>query len=148
LSVVPSLARPGGNITGVRVDVGFEIYGKRLQIVKEALPSASKVAFLDLRTFSESYAGQQVREELRKASRLLQISLTDVLVEESTPSEYQRVFCAVSGHRHATPGRGSPGRSDGGERAKNVLSPPAFSRSWRGAPALTSRRCSVAHAAL
>jgi hypothetical protein len=29
-----------------------------------------------------------------------------------------------------------------------VLSPPAFSRSWRRVPALTSRRCSVAHAAL
>ena len=99
LAVVPSLARPGGNITGVRVDVGFEIYGKRLQIVKEALPSASKVAFLDLRTFSESYAGQQVREELRKASRLLQISLTDVLVEESTPSEYQRVFGEIARDR-------------------------------------------------
>jgi putative ABC transport system substrate-binding protein len=74
LAVVPSLARPGGNITGVRVDVGWEIYGKRLQILKEAVPSASKVAFLDLRTFRESAAGQQVREELRKASRLLEIS--------------------------------------------------------------------------
>ena len=93
--IVPSLARPGGNITGVRVEE-HEINGKRLQILKEAAPSASKVAFLDIRTFWESAGGQQVREELRKASRLLQISLIDVLVQESTSSEYQRVFDEIA----------------------------------------------------
>jgi putative tryptophan/tyrosine transport system substrate-binding protein len=43
-----SLARPGGNITGVSIFAGYEIYGKRLQILKEAVPSASKVAFLGI----------------------------------------------------------------------------------------------------
>jgi hypothetical protein len=33
-----SLARPGGNITGVTVYAGTEIWGKRLQILKEAVP--------------------------------------------------------------------------------------------------------------
>jgi putative tryptophan/tyrosine transport system substrate-binding protein len=98
LRVVPSLARPGGNITGVRVN-GSEIYGKRLQILKETVPSASKVAYLDIRTFWESPAGQQDREELRKASRLLEISLTDVRVEESTSSEYRRVFSEIAQNR-------------------------------------------------
>ena len=40
-----SLAHPGGNITGVTVYAGYEdyeIYGKRLQILKEAVPTASK----------------------------------------------------------------------------------------------------------
>ena len=95
LAVVPRLARPGGNITGVRV-TGSEIYGKRLQILKEAVPSASRVAYLDIRTFWESAAGRQDREELRKASRLLKISLTDILVEESTSSEYRRVFSEIA----------------------------------------------------
>ena len=93
---VPSLARPGGNMTGARVELGFEIWGKRLQILKETVPSASKVAYLDIRIFWESADGQQIREQLRQASRLLEISLTDVLVEESTPSEYQRAFAEIT----------------------------------------------------
>jgi putative ABC transport system substrate-binding protein len=95
--VLPSLARPGGNMTGVRVE-GPEIYGKRLQILKEAVPTASKVAYLDIRTFWESAFGKQAREELRNASQILEISLTDILVEESTSSEYQRVFAEFAHH--------------------------------------------------
>jgi putative tryptophan/tyrosine transport system substrate-binding protein len=97
--VVPSLARPGGNMTGARVELGYEIWGKRLQILKEAVPSASQVAYLDIRTFWASASGQEIREQLRQASRLLQISLTDVLVEESTPSEYQRAFAEITQNR-------------------------------------------------
>jgi putative ABC transport system substrate-binding protein len=97
--IVPSLARPGGNMTGARVELGYEIWGKRLQILKEAVPSASKVAYLDIRSFWESASGQEIREQLRQASRLLQISLTDVLVDESTPSEYQRAFAEITQNR-------------------------------------------------
>ena len=96
LGLVPNLARPGGNITGITVDTGDEIYGKRLQILKEAVPSASKVAFLDMRRSWESAGGQQLREALLKASRLLGISLTDILLQESTPSEYQRAFAEIA----------------------------------------------------
>jgi putative tryptophan/tyrosine transport system substrate-binding protein len=99
LGVVPNLARLGGNITGVTVDAGYEIYGKRLQILKEAVPSASKVALLDMRKSWGSADGQQRSEELRKASRLLEISLTDILLQESTPSEYQRVFAEIAKDR-------------------------------------------------
>ena len=97
--VVPGLARPGGNMTGARVELGYEIWGKRLQILKEAVPSASKVAFLDIRIFWESISGQRIREQLRTAGRLLEISLTDILVEESKPSEYQRAFVEIAKDR-------------------------------------------------
>ena len=52
IGVVPSLAHPGGNVTGITVDVGWdnEINGKRLQILKEAVPWASTVAVLAMRT--------------------------------------------------------------------------------------------------
>jgi putative ABC transport system substrate-binding protein len=42
---VPNLARPEGNITGITVNVGSEINGKRLQILKEAVRSASGSRF-------------------------------------------------------------------------------------------------------
>jgi putative ABC transport system substrate-binding protein len=72
LGQVPSLARPAGNITGITVTAGYEIYGKYLQILKEAVPSASRV--LDMHTGPDS---QRRREALEKASRILKISLTD-----------------------------------------------------------------------
>jgi putative tryptophan/tyrosine transport system substrate-binding protein len=91
LGLVPSLARPGGNITGITVS-GYEIYGKRLQILKEAVPSASKVAVLDMHTGGD---WQQRWEALREASRILGISLSGILLQESTPSEYQSAFAEI-----------------------------------------------------
>ena len=44
--LVASLARPGGNITGVTHSPGPEISGKGLQLLKEAVPSVSRVAIL------------------------------------------------------------------------------------------------------
>src|SRR5262245_16502759 len=43
--LVPSLARPGGNITGNTI-LGPDVGAKRLQILKEAIPTISRVAFL------------------------------------------------------------------------------------------------------
>ena len=43
---VESLARPGGNITGVAFDVGPEITAKQVQLLKEAVPKASRLAVL------------------------------------------------------------------------------------------------------
>jgi len=90
-----SLARPSGNITGVTVDAGSEIWGKRLQILKEAVPSASKAAFLAMRTQWEGAYGQ----ELREAGRRLQISVIDMSLQVSTPSEYQHVFATIAQER-------------------------------------------------
>jgi putative ABC transport system substrate-binding protein len=94
LGVVPSLAHPGGNVTGITVDVGWdsEINGKRLQILKEAVPSASTVAVLAMRTRWEGTEGQQFRD----AGRRLAVSLIPILLEASSPSEYQRVFAEIA----------------------------------------------------
>jgi len=43
---IASLARPGGNITGLANDPGPEIIGKDLELLKEAAPRVSRVAFL------------------------------------------------------------------------------------------------------
>ena len=91
-----SLARPGGNLTGVTIDAGIEVFGKYLQILKEAVPSASKVAFLGMRT---PYYEQQFQQPVREISQRLEISLIDMLVQESTPSEIERVFAEIAQDR-------------------------------------------------
>jgi putative ABC transport system substrate-binding protein len=88
-----SLARPGGNITGVVVNAGDEIWGKRLQILKEAVPSASRVLYLTTRT---SVGDEQ---QFREASRQLQVSVIRMPVQEATASEVQRVFAELVQNR-------------------------------------------------
>ena len=46
LGLIPSLARPGGNITGVSYSVGADIFGKDLQLLREAVPNVRRVAVL------------------------------------------------------------------------------------------------------
>jgi len=45
LGLAASLARPGGNVTGV-ISVSNELYGKRLELLKQLIPRASRVAIL------------------------------------------------------------------------------------------------------
>ena len=44
--LVASLARPGGNVTGLAVDAGSEILGKRFELLKETLPNLSRLGIL------------------------------------------------------------------------------------------------------
>ena len=44
--LVASLARPGGNVTGLTVDAGGEILGKRFELLKETLPNLSRLGIL------------------------------------------------------------------------------------------------------
>jgi putative ABC transport system substrate-binding protein len=96
LGQVQSLARPAGNVTGITVTAGYGIYGKYLQILKEAVPSASRVAMLDMETGADR---QQRRETIEKASRVLEVSLIDILVERSIPSDYERAFAQIAQRR-------------------------------------------------
>ena len=89
-----SLAHPGDRATGVTVYVGPEIWGKRLQILEEAVPSVSKVAFLGMRT--DWSADEQ---QLREAGRQLEISIIGMPLQESTQSEYRRVFSEIAQER-------------------------------------------------
>jgi putative ABC transport system substrate-binding protein len=46
VGLVASLARPGGNLTGVTYGVGADIFGKQLELLKEVIPKARWVAVL------------------------------------------------------------------------------------------------------
>jgi putative ABC transport system substrate-binding protein len=53
--IVASLARPGGNITGVSVDVGREQWEKRVQMLQQVVPQATRLGFLHLRDAREKW---------------------------------------------------------------------------------------------
>src|ERR1700726_1263699 len=93
--LVTSLSRPGGNLTGITLDAGVEIWGKRLEMLKEAIPSTAKAAFLGMREGWEGASGQVLRD----ASGRLGISLAFMLPEKGTPSEIERVFAAMEQQR-------------------------------------------------
>jgi putative tryptophan/tyrosine transport system substrate-binding protein len=64
--LVASLARPGGNVTGFAQDTGGEIYGKRLELLKETVPNLSRVGIL----WNPDFASNQTRvESMREAAQ-------------------------------------------------------------------------------
>ncbi len=72
--LVSSLARPGGNVTGVTIDAGIEIHGKRLSLLTEIKPSATRLAYL-----SSSAALKQPQAAMVKvAAEALKLSVLHI----------------------------------------------------------------------
>jgi putative ABC transport system substrate-binding protein len=74
IGLVASLSRPGGNMTGVTF-ISSELAGKRLELLKEILPRATRVAVL----WNPTHVDSEVRE-LEPAARSLGIKLESVEV--------------------------------------------------------------------
>ena len=91
--LVSSLARPGGNITGNTI-LGPEVAGKRLQLLKEVIPSLSRVVFL-WNPDNASHPAQLA--ELRVAVEALGIKLLPVPVRSS--DEFDNAFAAMMRER-------------------------------------------------
>jgi putative ABC transport system substrate-binding protein len=91
-----SLARPGGNITGITVDTGVEIVGKRLQLLRELVPGATRVAFLTPRDGWDNLFGSAAREAATKLGLSLVGPPLDSPIGEA---EYRRVFAAMAEQR-------------------------------------------------
>jgi ABC transporter substrate binding protein len=64
--LVRSLAHPGGNITGSTVTAGAGIWGKRLELLRELVPSVSKVGYLAPYSLSKTPYTQAIREAAHK----------------------------------------------------------------------------------
>ena len=87
--LVQSLARPGANVTGLS-DLHGEILGKRLELLKEVVPSASVIAFL---WNSNSTAGRLQLKELQAAGRALRVTVLSVPV--TGPNDIDRAFAQL-----------------------------------------------------
>ena len=89
---VSSLAHPGGNITGVSLDAGVEVWGKRLELLTEAVPRLSKVLFVSTQEGWDGPGGGATRE----AAQRLGISLVRATVNSpADEAEYRRVFSSI-----------------------------------------------------
>ena len=87
--VAGSLARPVGNITAMELR-DLEIMGKRLELLKQALPSASRVAVL-LDPTNSTHA--RVPGNIETEARTLKIQFQRL--EASTPKDLESAFAAI-----------------------------------------------------
>jgi putative tryptophan/tyrosine transport system substrate-binding protein len=91
--LVTSLAHPAGNITGNTI-LGPDIVTKKLQILKDAIPTVARVAYL---WNPDNPATAEILEDLRKAAPLFHITL--ISLEARTEVDFDRVFAQMSADR-------------------------------------------------
>ena len=90
LELIASLARPGGNVTGLTFSVGMETAGKGLELLKEALPKVRRVAVLT----NPANPGQPLAlKNVKAAARSLGMQLQ--LLEARGPDEFDGAFAAM-----------------------------------------------------
>src|SRR6266545_2198064 len=96
LGFVASLARPGGNITGLTIRVP-EFSGKRLEILKEVVPQARRVAVLG----QEANAAHPVDfKEMQAAASAMGLELHHIKVQ--SPDDFESAFSKMTSTVRAT----------------------------------------------
>ena len=96
MGLTASLARPGGNITGVTISGGLEVIGKRMGLLVEAMPKLSTVGFLASRPFWEDARGAAARDAAKSAGVALSPA---VLGTAFSAAEYERTFMSLKQDR-------------------------------------------------
>jgi putative tryptophan/tyrosine transport system substrate-binding protein len=92
--LIASLARPGGNVTGVSGYAGLESVAKQLEFLKEMVPEASRVAILANPT--NAYH-QLAIKEVNVAAKALGVQLQ--LLEARDASDFDSAFAAMARER-------------------------------------------------
>jgi len=91
--LIESLARPGGNVTGMS-DNAIDLSAKRLELLKEAAPTASRIAVL---WNAQDRAMTQRYREIDRAAQALALSIQPLGVRE--PDDFERVFSEMNRER-------------------------------------------------
>ncbi len=91
--LVSSFARPGGNVTANTI-LGPDVVTKRLQILKDAIPSVSRVALL---WNPNNVSNAAILDQLRKAVPLFHMTL--ISVEARNQNDFQRAFAQMASDR-------------------------------------------------
>jgi len=92
--IVASLARPGGNVTGLADDSGMQYVGKYVQLVKELVPRALRVAVLVWPLNLPDPVGVGFRPHIEAAAQALGVTLTFHEVRE--PDQFEGAFDAMT----------------------------------------------------
>src|SRR5262245_29806668 len=95
--LAPSLSRPGGNMTGVVVDAGLEVWEKRFELLREAVPTVFTVAFLVTQGAWEFPYGHAVRQAAQKAGVSLTLAKLDPIYK---PEDQHRRALEVLRQEH------------------------------------------------
>src|SRR5437867_2897436 len=90
--LVASLARPGGNFAG-GAGLQAEIMGRRLELLKEAIPQVSRIAVLLNRSDNPSIQAQWV-QEVQGVAQALGVELS--VQEVRSPAEFEGAFAAMT----------------------------------------------------
>jgi putative tryptophan/tyrosine transport system substrate-binding protein len=88
--LVESLARPGGNVTGLTL-LSRELSGKRLELLKEAIPKLARVAVLS--DPATPGIAREVKDELPAAARVLGLTVQSWEVRDA--GSFDRVFAML-----------------------------------------------------
>jgi putative ABC transport system substrate-binding protein len=91
LGIISSLARPGGNITGSSIDAGAEVWGKRFDLLPEAVPKLSRLGFV----ITTTRMGNSRTAFVRDAAKSANISLVGSPISEINEGAYRRAFVAM-----------------------------------------------------
>jgi putative ABC transport system substrate-binding protein len=91
--LVASFSRPGGNVTGVTVVAGTVLAGKRLELIREAVPRATRIAVL---ATGQSLSSSAQLQEAQKAASALRVKLVVVQVQGT---DYDRAFGTMVAER-------------------------------------------------
>jgi putative ABC transport system substrate-binding protein len=94
LGLVASLARPGGNVTGLAFSVNLEIFGKGLELLKEAVPRIRRVAVL---WNPANPAQASAMGHVKAAARSLGMQLQPLPTRG--PDEFDGAFAAMARER-------------------------------------------------
>jgi putative ABC transport system substrate-binding protein len=92
--LIASLARPGGNVTGVAGSAGLEIVAKQLELLTETVPKMRRVAILS--NPANPYHQLAIRE-VNVAARSLGVQLQ--LLEARGPNDFDGAFAAMARER-------------------------------------------------
>jgi putative ABC transport system substrate-binding protein len=93
LGLVASLARPGGNVTGLSYSVGLETFGKGVELLKDAVPNLHWVAVL---SNPANPAHALAIKNVEVAARALNLQLQ--LLEARAPDEFEAAFESMAQH--------------------------------------------------